>query len=246
MAMATGSVGAARVSESTRWMNLIFCIICMVMIANLQYGWTLFVNPINKAHGWSIASIQVAFAIFIALETWLTPVEGWIVDMLGAQRGPKLMVAFGGIMVAIGWVINGYADSLSLLYLGAVISGIGGGAIYATCVGMAVKWFPDRRGLAVGLTAAGYGAGSAISVIPIREVIAAYDYQTAFIWFGLIQGGITFVLAWFLRGPEPGEIASAPAKVAQSTRSFTPIQVLQTPGVLAALHHVRHGVGLAA
>jgi len=230
MAMATGSVATPRVSESTRWLNLIFCIICMVMIANLQYGWTLFVNPINKAHGWSIASIQVAFAIFIALETWLTPVEGWIVDMLGAQRGPKLMVAFGGITVAIGWVINGYADSLSLLYLGAIISGIGGGAIYATCVGMAVKWFPDRRGLAVGLTAAGYGAGSAISVIPIREVIAAYDYQTAFIWFGLIQGGVVFVLAWFLRGPEPGEMASAPApKVVQSARSFAPNEVLMTP-----------------
>jgi OFA family oxalate/formate antiporter-like MFS transporter len=230
MATATGAVSPARVSESTRWINLIFCIICMIMIANLQYGWTLFVNPINKAHGWSIASIQVAFAIFIALETWLTPVEGWIVDMLGAQRGPKLMVAFGGITVAIGWVINGYADSLSLLYLGAIISGIGGGAIYATCVGMAVKWFPDRRGLAVGLTAAGYGAGSAISVIPIREVIAAYDYQTAFIWFGLVQGGVTFVLAWFLRGPEPGELTSAPAsKVAQSTRSFTPREVLMTP-----------------
>jgi OFA family oxalate/formate antiporter-like MFS transporter len=227
--MATGSVATPRVSESTRWLNLVFCIICMVMIANLQYGWTLFVNPINKAHGWSIASIQVAFAIFIALETWLTPVEGWIVDMLGAQRGPKLMVAFGGITVAIGWVINGYADSLSLLYLGAIISGIGGGAIYATCVGMAVKWFPDRRGLAVGLTAAGYGAGSAISVIPIREVIAAYDYQTAFIWFGLIQGGVTFVLAWFLRGPEPGELTGLPPKVAQSTRSFTPKEVLMTP-----------------
>ncbi len=229
MAMAAGSVSTARVSESTRWMNLIFCIICMVMIANLQYGWTLFVNPINKAHGWSIASIQVAFAIFIALETWLTPIEGWIVDMLGPQRGPKLVVAFGGIMVGIGWVINGCADTLTLLYLGAVISGIGGGAIYATCVGMAVKWFPDRRGLAVGLTAAGYGAGAAISVIPIREVIAAYDYQTAFIWFGLIQGGITFVLAWFLRGPAPGELTGAPPKVAQSTRSFTPIQVLKSP-----------------
>ena len=225
----TGTLASTRKSESTRWVNLVFCIICMVMIANLQYGWTLFVNPINKAHGWSIASIQVAFAIFIALETWLTPVEGWIVDMLGAQRGPKLMVAFGGITVAIGWVINGYADSLSLLYLGAIISGIGGGAIYATCVGMAVKWFPDRRGLAVGLTAAGYGAGSAISVIPIREVIAAYDYQTAFIWFGLIQGGVTFVLAWFLRGPEPGELTGPPSKVAQSTRSFTPKEVLMTP-----------------
>ncbi len=215
---------------STRWSYLVICVICMVMIANLQYGWTLFVNPINKAHGWSIASIQVAFAIFIALETWLTPIQGWIVDSLGAQRGPKLMVGFGGIMVAIGWVINAYADSLPMLYLGAIISGAGGGAVYATSVGMAVKWFPDRRGLAVGLTAAGYGAGAALTVIPIRAVIDTYGYQTAFLWFGIIQGGVVFILAWLLRGPEPGELAAAPAaKVAQSARSFTPKEVLTTP-----------------
>jgi len=230
MAMATGSVATARASDSTRWLNLIFCIICMVMIANLQYGWTLFVNPINKAHGWSIASIQVAFAVFIALETWLTPIEGWIVDMLGPSRGPKLVVSFGGIMVAIGWILNAYAESLSMLYLGAVISGIGGGAIYATSVGMAVKWFPDRRGLAVGLTAAGYGAGAALTVIPIRYVIDTYGYQSAFLWFGLIQGGVVFLLAFLLRGPEPGEMASAPApKVVQSVRSYTPKEVLTTP-----------------
>jgi MFS transporter, OFA family, oxalate/formate antiporter len=230
MAVAVGSAGGARVSDATRWVQLISCIVCMIMIANLQYGWTLFVNPINKAHGWSIASIQVAFAIFIALETWLTPIEGWIVDILGPKHGAKLVVAFGGIMVAIGWVINGKAESLDMLYLGAVISGIGGGAIYATSVGQAVKWFPDRRGLAVGLTAAGYGAGSALSVIPIREVIEAYDYQTAFLWFGIIQGGVVFVVAWFLRGPEAGEMASAPApKVAQSSRSYTPGEVLKTP-----------------
>src|ERR1035438_8219046 len=221
---------AAITSAGTRWVNLIFCIICMVMIANLQYGWTLFVNPINKAHGWSIAAIQVAFAVFIALETWLTPIEGWIVDMLGAQRGPKIMVGFGGIMVGIGWVINAYADSLSMLYFGAVVSGIGGGGIYATCVGQAVKWFPDRRGLAVGLTAAGYGAGAAITVIPIRYVIDTYSYQSAFLWFGLIQGGVVFVVAWLLRGPEPGEMAGAPApKVVQSVRNFAPNEVLMTP-----------------
>jgi OFA family oxalate/formate antiporter-like MFS transporter len=230
MAMATGSVVSARASTTTRWGYLVICILCMVMIANLQYGWTLFVNPINKAHGWTIASIQVAFAIFIALETWLTPLEGWIVDMLGPQRGPKLVVAFGGITVALGWVINANAETLTLLYLGAVISGIGGGAIYATSVGMAVKWFPDRRGLAVGLTAAGYGAGAALTVIPIRYVIDTYSYETAFLWFGLIQGGVVFVLAWFLRGPEPGEMASAPApKVVQSARSFAPNEVLMTP-----------------
>src|SRR5450759_2252654 len=109
--------------DGTRWTILTFAILCMVMIANLQYGWTLFVNPISKAHGWSIAAIQFAFSIFIALETWLTPIEGWIVDILGPQRGPKLMVAFGGIMVAIGWIVNSMADSLTMLYLGAVIGG---------------------------------------------------------------------------------------------------------------------------
>jgi len=230
MVMVAGATARAGALASTRWTYLVICIICMVMIANLQYGWPLFVNPINKAHGWSIASIQFAFAVFIALETWLTPIEGWIVDMLGPQRGPKLMVAFGGIMVAIGWVINGYAETLEMLYLGAVVSGIGGGAIYATSVGMAVKWFPDRRGLAVGLTAAGYGAGAALTVIPIRAVIDTYGYQTAFLWFGIIQGGVVFALAWLLRGPEQGELAGAPApKVAQSAKSYTPKEVLLSP-----------------
>jgi MFS transporter, OFA family, oxalate/formate antiporter len=216
--------------SSTRWGILISCILCMIMIANLQYGWTLFVNPIAAKHGWSIAAIQVAFSIFIALETWLTPVEGWIVDWLGAEQGPKLMVALGGLFVGVGWVMNAYADTLSSLYVAAVIAGIGGGAVYATCVGLAVKWFPDRRGLAVGLTAAGYGAGAALTVIPISYVISTSGYEAAFLWFGIVQGGVVFVLAWLLRGPAAGEIASAPApKVAQSTRSYPPNEVLTTP-----------------
>ena len=213
-----------------RWTQLIAGIICMIMIANLQYGWTLFVHPIAEAHKWSVASIQVAFSIFVALETWLTPVEGWIVDKLGAQRGPKLMVAFGGVFIAAGWIVNSKADTLSMLYLGAVLAGIGGGAIYATAVGQAVKWFPDRRGLAVGLTAAGFGAGAALTVVPIREVIASSGYQTAFFWFGLVQGVIVFLLAWLLRAPEPGELAGfAQPKVMQSARSYTPAEVLTSP-----------------
>ena len=229
----TATARPAITSEGTRWVNLIFCIICMVMIANLQYGGTLFVNPINKAHGWSIASIQFAFAVFIALETWLTPIEGWIVDRLGAQRGPKLMVAFGGVLIAAGWIVNSKADTLSMLYLGAVLSGIGGGAVYATAVGQAVKWFPDRRGLAVGLTAAGFGAGAALTVVPIRYVIASSGYQTAFFWFGLVQGAVVLMLAWLLRAPEADEIAAmsrmAPPKVMQSARSYTPGEVLASP-----------------
>jgi Nitrate/nitrite transporter len=215
--------------DGTRWTILTFAILCMVMIANLQYGWTLFVNPIAVKHGWSIAAIQFAFSIFIALETWLTPIEGWIVDQLGA-RGSKFVVAFGGIMVAIGWIINSYAETLTMLYFGAVCGGIGGGAVYATCVGLAVKWFPDRRGLAVGLTAAGYGAGAALTVIPIRYVISTSGYEAAFLWFGLFQGGVVFILAWFLRAPEPGEMAAAPAsKVAQSSRNYAPKEVVSSP-----------------
>jgi MFS transporter, OFA family, oxalate/formate antiporter len=216
-----------------RWTQLIAGVICMIMIANLQYGWTLFVHPINTAHGWSVASIQVAFSIFVALETWLTPIEGWIVDRLGAQRGPKLMVAFGGILIAVGWIVNSNADTLSMLYFGAALSGIGGGAVYATAVGQAVKWFPDRRGLAVGLTAAGFGAGAALTVVPIRYVIASSGYQTAFFWFGLVQGAIVLMLAWLLRAPEADEIAAmsrmAPPKVMQSARSYTPGEVLMSP-----------------
>jgi len=200
------------------------------MIANLQYGWTLFVEPIHKAHGWSLTNIQWAFSLFVALETWLSPLEGWIVDILGPNRGPKAMVLVGGVLIAIAWLINGYAESLSALYVGAAIGGVGAGAVYATCVGNAVKWFADRRGLAVGLTAAGFGAGAALTVVPIRAVIASHGYQSAFIWFGLLQGIVVFALGWLLRGPQSGEVVrTAPVRVEQSARSYEPIEVVQSP-----------------
>ena len=214
----------------TRWLQLVFGLVCMMLIANLQYGWTLFVQPIRAAHGWTVAEIQIAFSIFIALETWLTPAGGWMVDALGGRRGPKVTVALGGVMVGIAWAINAYADSLSLLYLGAAISGIGAGFIYATCVGNAVKWFPDRRGLAVGLTAAGFGAGAAVTVIPIKHMIEASGYAHTFLVFGITQGIILFALAWLLRAPEAGEApTSGSKKIQQSSRSFTPREMLGTP-----------------
>jgi len=221
---------AAVTPVTLRWVQLLVGIVCMVMIANLQYGWTLFVSPMNKAHGWAIADIQLAFSIFVALETWLTPIQGWIVDYLGPRRGPKLMIAAGGLLIGIGWILNAYADSLAVLYLAACISGIGAGGIYATCVGNAVKWFPDRRGLAVGLTAAGFGAGAALTVIPIREIIAQHGYAAAFFWFGVFQGAIVFLLAWLVRAPLPGELPNtAPSRVIQTTQSYSPQQMLRSP-----------------
>jgi OFA family oxalate/formate antiporter-like MFS transporter len=203
----------------------------MVLIANLQYAWTLFVDPMHQARGWSIADIQWAFAIFIATETWLTPLAGAFVDSMGPLKGPRIAVAFGGVLVGTGWILNAYADTLTLLYAGAAISGTGAGAIYATCVGNAVKWFPDRRGLAVGLTAAGFGAGAALTVIPIRLLIASHGYATAFFWFGLGEGIIVLIVSQVLRGPAQAlVIPQAPsAVVRQSIRSFTSAEVLRTP-----------------
>src|SRR6476659_1259847 len=140
-------------SEATRWGQLIFGIICMVMTANLQYGWTLFVNPIDAKYHWGRAAIQVAFSIFVLTETWLVPIEGWFVD----RYGPKIVVLLGGVLVGIAWMMNSVASSLLMLYLAAAVGGIGAGAVYGTCIGNALKWFSDLRGLAAGLTAAGFG-----------------------------------------------------------------------------------------
>jgi MFS transporter, OFA family, oxalate/formate antiporter len=225
------NTGMAGTSTTNRWAQLIIGIVCMVLIANLQYGWTLFVGPMNKAHQWDVAAIQVAFSIFIALETWCTPINGWIADKLGPLKGPRLVVAIGGLLVAIGWVVNSYAETLSMLYLGAAISGLGGGAVYSVCVGNAVKWFADRRGLAVGLTAGGYGAGAALTVIPMRMMIESSGYASTFFWFGIVQGGVVFLVGWLLRGPLPGEApaAASTARVLQSTKSFSPMEMLSTP-----------------
>jgi OFA family oxalate/formate antiporter-like MFS transporter len=213
-------------SEGTRWGQLIFGIICMVMIANLQYGWTLFVGPIDQKFGWGRAAIQVAFTIFVLTETWLVPFEGYLID----RFGPKVMVCGSGFLVAIAWIINSYADSLFLLYVGAAIGGIGAGVIYGASVGNALKWFPDRRGLAAGLTAAGFGAGSALTVIPIANMIQSSGYQSAFFWFGIGQGIVVMLVALLLRAPAAGEVVAPAAPAVQQTRrDYGPAEVLKTP-----------------
>jgi OFA family oxalate/formate antiporter-like MFS transporter len=223
--VATQSAQSRTVASSgTRWGQLIFGIICMVMIANLQYGWTLFVSPIDQKYHWGRAAIQVAFTIFVLTETWLVPIEGYLID----KFGPKAMIFGSGILVGIAWVINAYADSLTLLYLGAAVGGIGAGVIYGGAVGNALKWFPDRRGLAAGLTAAGFGAGSALTVIPIANMIQASGYESAFFWFGIGQGIIVMIFSLFLRAPQPNETPSS-AVVPQSRRDFQWKEVLKTP-----------------
>jgi MFS transporter, OFA family, oxalate/formate antiporter len=185
------------------------------------------VNPIGDKHGWTRAAIQVAFSIFVLTETWLVPVEGYLVD----RFGPRAVVMVGGILCGLGWVLNSYAQTLMALYIGAAVGGVGAGAVYGTCVGNALKWFPDKRGLAAGLTAAGFGAGSALTIIPISAFIKSNGYEAAFLYFGIGQGIIVFVLSWFLTiAPEARKIAGAAnARVQQTRREYSPGEVVRKP-----------------
>jgi len=219
---------------SYRWLQLFIGIVCMAMIANLQYGWTLFVNPISVKYGWTRAAIQVAFTIFVLTETWLVPIEGYLVD----RFGPRPVVLIGGLLCGLAWVMNAYADTLTMLYIAAAIGGIGAGAVYGTCVGNALKWFADRRGLAAGLTAAGFGAGSALTIIPIQAIIKTSGYETAFLYFGIAQGVIVMLVALGLTDPRHATSPTPARKVAarprspeilQTTRQYRPLEVLREP-----------------
>jgi len=196
----------------------------MACVANLQYGWTLFVNPIDAKYHWGRSAIQVAFTIFVLIETWLIPVEGYLVD----RFGPRWVVLGGAILVALAWVINSSADSLAVLYVAAALGGIGTGCVYGTCVGNALKWFPGRRGLAAGITAAGFGAGAAITIGPIAALINSAGYEQAFLVFGLVQGGIVFVMGWLLLAPPP-QLVAVKVKPNQSAYGYTPTEVLRSP-----------------
>ena len=225
--MATTTMPASTPEASYfRWLQLAMGVACMAMIANLQYGWTLFVDPIDQKYHWGRLAIQVAFTLFVVTETWLVPVEAWFVD----KYGPRAVVMFGGVMIAIAWVMNSYANSLVLLYAAAIIAGIGAGAVYGTCVGNALKWFPDRRGLAAGATAAGFGAGAAITVVPIAKMIVTSGYESAFFTFGIGQGLVVLILAIFLRKPSQAmPVKKKQLNLPQTKLDYTPAQVMRSP-----------------
>jgi OFA family oxalate/formate antiporter-like MFS transporter len=223
------STAAAEPSKSvfaSPWIQLVIGVTCMVMIANYQYGWTLFVGPLDNKYHWGRASIQVAFTIFVLLETWLVPVEGYLVD----RFGPRWIVVVGGVLCGIAWAINSVADSLPWLYFAAAIAGIGAGGVYGTCIGNAVKWFPGRRGLAAGLTAAGFGAGSALTIIPIANMIKTSGYEQTFLTFGLAQGIVVVILGFLLFVP-PASMMITPAKLTlgASRAQATWTEMIKTP-----------------
>jgi len=225
-----GAIHPSRIIN--RWVQLIAGVIAMMAIANLQYAWTLFTKPIQAHLHVSLVVVQGIFAAFILVETWLVPFEGALIDRIG----PRFMLGMGGVLVGLGWMGSGYAETLRSLYLWYMLGGIGAGFIYGGTIGNALKWFPDHRGLCVGLTAGAYGIGTAVSVAPIANMIKVSGYQHTFIFFGLIQGAVVVVAALFLAKPPTGwtppgwkeKEAQVKARVRSSKVDMTPLEMLKS------------------
>ena len=212
-----------------RWFQLIASLVAMIMIANLQYAWTLFVQPLQASTGWKLSDIQFAFTLFILFQTWVQPLDGWLIDRLG----PRGFISAAGLLCGLGWAGLGYATTLPQLYALYCVAGTGAAFVYSGSIGSALKWFKDRRGLASGIMAAGFGGGTALFIPIIQSIIADRGYQTAFYATGLVQGLVILIVAQFLRHP-PAMPASSPAPAASAgsqlgKRQFSTMEMLRTP-----------------
>ncbi|MCL4514754.1 MAG: oxalate/formate MFS antiporter [Firmicutes bacterium] len=211
-----------------RWIQLTFAVLGMVMIANLQYAWTLFVPPLRQAFGWSLPAVQLGFTLFILFETYTQPIEGFLLD----RFGPRVFFTVAGVLVGIGWTALGYVKTLPALYFFYGLAGLGAGFVYGGSIATAVRWFPDKRGLASGIIAAGFGAGSAPFIPFIGRMLEHQGYATAFQYTGILQGLVILVVAQILRNPPGTNHASHAAQNKarpEGKRGFAPWEMLKTP-----------------
>ncbi|HYX29672.1 MAG TPA: oxalate/formate MFS antiporter [Pyrinomonadaceae bacterium] len=218
-------------TTSRSWI-ILPCVFAMLAIANLQYAWTFFTTDISRELHARLDAVQWTLTFFIIAQTVLFPVNAYLVDRLG----PRLVVTIASVLVAFGWVAAGLVRSLPALYVVYAIAGVGAGGVYGGCVGVAMKWFPDRRGLCVGIVAGSYGFGTAVTIRPVAYLIEHNGYRATFIVFGVLQGIVVLLSAQFLRMPESGWVptgweaikAKVQRKVQQSSRDYTPGEMLRS------------------
>lgn len=213
--------------------QLVASLIAMVMIANLQYAWTLFVGPIRAARGWQQSEVQGAFALFILLQTFVQPLDGWLMD----RMGPRVLITVAGILCGLGWSAMGYASTLTQLHVCYALAGVGAAFVYSGCIGSALKWYPHRRGFASGVIAAGFGSGSALFNLVIeKHLLPTYGYQTAFLWTGVVQGVVITLVAQFLRHPDSSFVPPKTAVAATSAKSRRNTETFDTREMLGKPH----------
>ncbi len=198
MSDTTAGIQLATAKPATRWIQLGLGLVCMMAISSPQYVWTLFTKPLGSALGATPAALQVTFSLLIVLQTFFSPVQGYLVD----RFGPRNLITTGAVLTGLSWVLASQVSSLLMLYLTyGLIGGIGTGIVYVGVVGQMVGWFPDRRGFAAGVVAAGYGIGAIVTTFPIANTLASGGYQKALLEYGLIFGVIGFIAALGLKAP---------------------------------------------
>lgn len=219
------SATTASGADRTRWIQLGLGLLAMMAISSPQYVWTLFVKPFQTTTGASLAAVQITFSLLIVLQTFFSPVQGYLLD----RFGPKLLISLGMVLTGLGWVTAAGTESLLGLYATyGLLCGIGTGIVYVGIVGLMVRWFPDRRGFAAGLVAAGYGMGAMLTTFPIDATMTASGYRTALVVFGIIFGAVGVLAAVGLRAPRPGEVPTG-AHVATAAGDTAPKDMLRTP-----------------
>ena len=212
---------------NNRWFQLVASLTAMIMIANLQYAWTLFVQPLRAGTGWALPDVQLAFTLFILFQTWVQPLDGWFIDRLG----PRGFITAAGVLCGLGWAGMGYATSLPMLYVLYCAAGTGAAFVYSGCIGSALKWFKEKRGLASGIMAAGFGGGTALFIPIISSMLKSDGYQKTFLVSGLIQGLVIVFVAQFLRHPpkETAPVVKTAGASQVGKHHFTTAEMLRTP-----------------
>jgi MFS transporter, OFA family, oxalate/formate antiporter len=224
--MAIAATGARTgTATSTRWIQLILGIIAMMAISSPQYVWTLFTKPFQDALSVSLPVIQWTLTILIVLQTWLSPIQGWLVD----KFGPRLLVAAGGLLSGLGWIGASQATSLWGIYMTyGFLCGVGTGIVYIGVIGQMVRWFPEKRGLAAGLAAAGYGFGAILTNFPIYNMLNTSTYQHTLVVFGIIFAAVGILAALPMRSPNASDNLPAPL-IVTSGRNYKPMEMVKTP-----------------
>ena len=208
-----------------RWFQLAASVVTMIMIANLQYAWTLFVAPLQAGMHWKLSDVQFAFTLFVLFQTWVQPLDGWFIDRVG----PRGFISAAGLLCGLGWAGMGYATTLHMLYVLYCAAGAGAAFVYSGSIGSALKWFTEHRGLAAGIMAAGFGGGTALFIPFINAAIQAHGYRTAFVVTGIFQGLVIMAVAQFLRHPPADTATKAGGGTQVSRRQFTTLEMLRTP-----------------
>jgi OFA family oxalate/formate antiporter-like MFS transporter len=224
MSVSTAEPMAFPVVSSTRWIQLTLGVVAMMAISSPQYVWTLFTKSFQDGIGVTLPAIQVTFSILIVLQTWLSPLQGFLID----KFGPRLLIAIGCLLSGLGWVSSAYITSLSGLYFTyGLFCGVGTGIVYIGILGLMVRWFPDRRGFATGMVAAGYGFGAILTTFPIDTMLKSAGYQHTLVVFGIILGLVGAAAALGMRMPTANDVLPAPAVMTSNT-NIAPREMLRS------------------